>query len=70
MVCNPTWSAGSPTETGTRICTKAGGSHDESLLPPPHLSLEVDWVVEQPNVESCDTKRTGYHHKETKEFAS
>jgi hypothetical protein len=46
MVCNPTRSAGSPTGTGTRICIKVDGSHDESLLPSsPHLSLEVDWVV-------------------------
>jgi hypothetical protein len=45
MMCNPTLSTGSPTRTDTRICTKVGGSHDESLLPPsPHLSLEVDWV--------------------------
>jgi hypothetical protein len=57
MVCNPTRSAGSPTETGTRICTKACGSHDESLLPlSPHLSLEVDWVAGQPNAGSCIRK--------------
>jgi hypothetical protein len=50
MVCNPTRLAGSPTQTGTRICTKVGGSHDESLLPPsPHLSLEVNFVVGEPN---------------------
>jgi hypothetical protein len=69
MMCNPSWSAGSPTGTGTRIWTKAGGSHDESLLSPsPHLSLEVNWVAGQPNARSCDTKRTGYHHRKTKEF--
>jgi hypothetical protein len=50
MVCNPTRSVGSPTQNDTRICTKAGGSHDESLLPPcPHLSLEVHSVVGEPN---------------------
>jgi hypothetical protein len=64
MVCNPTRSTGSSTGTGTRICTKAGDSHDESLLSlSPHLSLEVDWVAGQPNAGSCDTKRTGYHHR-------
>jgi hypothetical protein len=64
MVCNPNRSAGSPTRTGTRICTKAGGSHDESLFPlSPHLSLEVDWVAGQPNAASCDTERTDYHHR-------
>jgi hypothetical protein len=65
MVCNSTRSAGSPTEISIRICTKMGGSHDESLLPlSPHLSLEVDWVARQPNVGSYDTERTGYHHRE------
>jgi hypothetical protein len=64
MVCNPTRSVGSPTGTGTRICTKAGGSHDESLLPLSlDLSLVVDWVAGQPNAGSCDIKRTGYHHR-------
>jgi hypothetical protein len=58
---------GSPTRTGTRICTKTGGSHDESLLPPsPHLTLEVDWVAGQPNAGSCDMERTGYHHMKKK----
>jgi hypothetical protein len=67
MVCNPNRLAGSPTGTGTRICTKAGGSQDESLLPlSPHLSLEVDWVAGQPNAGSCDTERTGYHRREKK----
>jgi hypothetical protein len=70
MVCNPTWLVVSPTRTDTRICTKASGSHDESLLPPsPHVSSEVDWVVGQPNAGSYDTKTTRYHHRETKEFA-
>jgi hypothetical protein len=65
MVCNPTRSVGLPTGTGTHICTKVGGSHDESLLPPsPHLSLEVDWVVGQSDVGSCNTERTGYHHRQ------
>jgi hypothetical protein len=68
MVCNPNWSTGSPTGTGTHICTKVGGSHDESLLPlSPHLPLEVDWVAGQPNTASYDTKMTGYHHRK-KEF--
>jgi hypothetical protein len=50
--------------TGTRICTKADDSHDELLLPlSPHLSLEVDWVVGQPDAESYDTEMTGYHHR-------
>jgi hypothetical protein len=50
MVCNLTRSAGSPTQTGTHICIKVSGSHDESLLPPPpHMSLEVDSVVGEPN---------------------
>jgi hypothetical protein len=71
MVCNPTRSAGLPTRTGTRICTKVGGSHNESLLPPsPHLSLKIDWVVGEPNAGSYDMKRTSYHHRETKEFVS
>jgi hypothetical protein len=49
MVCNPTRSAGSPARTGTHICTKVGGSHNESLLPPsPHLWLGVDLVVGGP----------------------
>jgi hypothetical protein len=69
MVCNPTRSAGSPTGTGTRICTKVDGSHDESLLSSsPHLSLEVDWVVGESNTGSYDTERTDYHHRETKGF--
>jgi hypothetical protein len=69
MVCNLTRSVGSPIGISTRICTKAGGSHDESLLPPsPHLSLEVDWVAGPPNAGSYDTKRIGYHRRETKEF--
>jgi hypothetical protein len=69
MVCTPTRSAGSPTGTGTHICTKAGGSHDESMLTPsPHLSLEVDWVAGEPNAGSCNTERTDYHHRETEEF--
>jgi hypothetical protein len=67
MVCNPTWLVGSPTRTGTHICTKTGGSHDESLLPPPHLLLEVDWVG-GPNAGRYDTERTHYHHRETEEF--
>jgi hypothetical protein len=68
-VCNPTWLAGSLTGTGTHICTKAGGSHDELLLSPsPHLSLKVDWVAGQSNARSCSTERIGYHHRETKEF--
>jgi hypothetical protein len=67
MVCNPNQSAGSPTRTSTRICTKEGGPHDESLLPlSPHLSLEMDWVVGQPNAGSCDMERTGYHRREKK----
>jgi hypothetical protein len=49
MVCNPTRSAGSSTGTGTRICIKAAGSHNELLLPPSHLSLEVDCVAWKPN---------------------
>jgi hypothetical protein len=53
--------------TGTRICTKADDSHDELLLPlSPHLSLEVDWVVGQPDAESYDTEMTGYHHRKKK----
>jgi hypothetical protein len=68
-VCNPIWSAGSPTRTGTRIRTKAGGSHDESLLfSSSHLSLEVDCMAGQPNTGRYDTERTSYHHRETKEF--
>jgi hypothetical protein len=68
MVCNPTLLVGLLTGTGTCICTKVGGSHDESLLPPcPHLSSEVDWVAGQPNAGSCDMERTSYHHMR-KEF--
>jgi hypothetical protein len=71
MMCNPTRSVGLPTVTSTYICTKAGGSQDESLLPPsPHLSWEVYWVVGEPNARICDMERTHYHHRETKEFAS
>jgi hypothetical protein len=65
MVCNPTRSTGSPARTGTHICTKVGGSHNDSLLSPSHLSLEV---ARQPNVGSYDTETTRYHHGETKEF--
>jgi hypothetical protein len=58
---------GSSTRTGTRICTKADGSHDKSLLPlSPHLSLEMDWVAGQPNTESYDKEMIGYHHRKTK----
>jgi hypothetical protein len=40
------------------------------LLPPsPHLSLEVDWVMGEPNAGSCDMERTDYHHRKTEEFA-
>jgi hypothetical protein len=67
MVCNPNRSAGSPTRTGTRICTNMGDSHDESLLPlSPHLSMKVNWVAGQPNTESCNTEMNGYHHREKK----
>jgi hypothetical protein len=31
------------------------------------MSLEVDWIAEQPNAGSCDTEMTSYHHRE-KEF--
>jgi hypothetical protein len=66
-VYNPNRLAGSPTGTGTHICTNAGGSHNESLLPfSPHLSLEVG----QSNAASCDTERTAYHHRKKKEFVS
>jgi hypothetical protein len=71
MVCNLTQLVGSPTVTGTHICTKVGSSDDESLLPPsPYLSLEVDWVAGEPNAGSCDTERTHYHHREIEEFVS
>jgi hypothetical protein len=64
MVCSPTQSTGYPTGTGICICTKAGGSHDKLLLPlSPHLSLDVDWVVGQPNAISYDTETTDYHHR-------
>jgi hypothetical protein len=34
------------------------------------MSLEVDWVVGQPNAGSCDTEMTGYHHWEKKIYGS
>jgi hypothetical protein len=69
MVYNPTQLAGSPTWTGTCICTKVNGSLDELLLPPSlHLSLEVDWMAEEPNAGHCDMERTHFHHRETEEF--
>jgi hypothetical protein len=42
---------------GTHICTEAGASHDESLLPlSPHLSLAVDWVAGNPTLEGAIRK--------------
>jgi hypothetical protein len=50
-VCNPTLEADSPTQHGSHICTQVGYGHDGYLLcPSPHLSLVVDFVMEELNV--------------------
>jgi hypothetical protein len=38
------------------------------LLPPLHLSLEVDLVTGELNDESCDTERTHFYHTKIEEF--
>jgi hypothetical protein len=67
-MCNPIQQAGSPTQQGSHIYMQVGCGHDGYLLhPSSHMSLAVDFVVEEPTSWKSATEKAHSYHTRKEE---